>query len=135
MDFTLEPEDAQWVQEHIATATKELEMTIPNGRWFAEVAKTVIQRDTNWVRWKNVQCPPFEKERWSTVAPDGKKLTLEQSTEAARKKLREDPELWRYSKGTNALTEIWDDGYRSLEDLERLGRWVPISLILMDTSR
>lgn len=117
MDFTLNPTDEKWVQEQVVRATKELEETIPNGRVFAEVAKTIIQRESNWVKWKNVQCPPFEKERWSTTGPDGQKLNIEQSTESVRKKMKEDPAPWAYSKGTHALTEVWDMGYIDLERL------------------
>lgn len=112
------------MQETIVKTTKELEQTIPNGRAFAEVAKTILQRDENWVKWKNMQCPPFEKEPWSKVGPDGNKLTLEQATADIRKKMREDPPAWKWAKGSEALTEIWGMGYRDLRNLEAEMRWV-----------
>lgn len=50
MDFTLEIDDAKWVQETIAKAYEELRQTTPNGRAFAETIQIILDRERNWVR-------------------------------------------------------------------------------------
>ncbi|KAI0352233.1 UDP-glucose 4-epimerase [Trametes cingulata] len=121
IDFTLEPADAQWVQETITRATEELRQTSPNGRAFAEAVQVILEREKNWVRWKNELCPPFDREPWSEeIEVDGqkKRVGLEEATEGVRKKMRMDPEEWPHRYGSAPLTEIWEMGYRDLRDLE-----------------
>ncbi|KAL7284940.1 hypothetical protein ACG7TL_000028 [Trametes sanguinea] len=120
-NFTLEPADAQWVQETITRAMEELRQTAPNGRMFAETVQVILEREKNWVRWKNDVCPQFDREPWSEeIEVDGvkKKVGLEEATEGVRKKMRMDPEEWPYRYGSAPLTEIWEMGYRDLRDLE-----------------
>ncbi|KAH9854374.1 THO complex subunit 1 transcription elongation factor-domain-containing protein [Lenzites betulinus] len=121
IDFTLEAADAQWVQETITRAVEELRQTSPNGRAFAEAVQVMLEREKNWVRWKNELCPPFDREPWSEeVEVDGtiRKVGLEEATEDVRKKMRMDPEDWPHRYGSAPLTEIWEMGYRDLRDLE-----------------
>ncbi|KAI9067221.1 UDP-glucose 4-epimerase [Trametes sanguinea] len=120
-NFTLEPADAQWVQETITRAMEELRQTAPNGRMFAETVQVILEREKNWVWWKNDVCPQFDREPWSEeIEVDGekKKVGLEEATEGVRKKMRMDPEEWPYRYGSAPLTEIWEMGYRDLRDLE-----------------
>ncbi|KAI6048069.1 THO complex subunit 1 transcription elongation factor-domain-containing protein [Pisolithus marmoratus] len=117
MDFTLEPADAQWVQETIAKATAELRSTAPGGPAFADTVSVIFDRERNWVRWKNDMCPPFDKEAWSEEV-DGKRVGLEEATKELREKRREDPEDWAWSLGSESLTDIWQMGYRDLTDLQ-----------------
>ncbi|KIO06973.1 hypothetical protein M404DRAFT_137213 [Pisolithus tinctorius Marx 270] len=117
MDFTLEPADAQWVQETITKATAELRSTAPGGPAFADTVNVIFDRERNWVRWKNDMCPPFDKEPWDEEV-DGKRVGLEEATRELREKRREDPEDWTWSLGSESLTEIWQMGYRDLTDLQ-----------------
>lgn len=119
MDFTLEPEDAQWVQETLSKAMEELKQTTPNGRAFAETVQTILEREKNWVKWKNELCAPFDKTTWSTTI-DGEKVGLFQATKDLRGQMRKPRENWPYLLGTEPLTEIWEMGYRGLDDLENL---------------
>ncbi|RPD64553.1 hypothetical protein L227DRAFT_649768 [Lentinus tigrinus ALCF2SS1-6] len=121
IDFTLEAADAQWVQETITRATEELRQTAPNGRAFAETVQTILEREKNWVRWKNELCTPFDREPWSEeidVNGEKRKVGLEEATEGVRKKMRMDPEPWPHHYGSAPLTEIWEMGYRDLYDLQ-----------------
>ncbi|KAI6012615.1 THO complex subunit 1 transcription elongation factor-domain-containing protein [Pisolithus orientalis] len=117
MDFTLEPADAQWVQETITKATAELRSTAPGGPAFADTVNVIFDRERNWVRWKNDMCPPFDKEPWGEEV-DGNRVGLEEATRELRGKRREDPEDWTWSLGSESLTEIWQMGYRDLTDLQ-----------------
>lgn len=117
MDFTLEDNEAQWVQESITKVTEELRQTTPNGRIFAETISAILDREKNWVRWKNELCAPFDKEPWF-VEQEGKFLDLFDATAPIRAKMREPPEDWKWQLGTEPLTEIWDMGYRDLTDLQ-----------------
>ena len=49
MDFTLQPDDAKWVQETITKVFDEMKQTTPNARAFAETVQTVLEREKNWV--------------------------------------------------------------------------------------
>lgn len=117
MDFTLEPADAQWVQETQAKCIEELKQTAPNGRGFAESVTAILEREKNWVRWKNEFCMPFDKEPWSEEV-DGKRVGLEEATKDARKAMMADPEEWEHRFGSAPLSEIWEMGYKDLTDLQ-----------------
>ncbi|KXN88950.1 THO complex subunit 1 [Leucoagaricus sp. SymC.cos] len=117
MDFTLEADDAQWVQDNLNKAMDELKQTTPNGRAFAETIQTILEREKNWVKWKNELCAPFDKETWSTTQDEGK-VGLFEATRVLREKNKEPREDWPHTLGTEPLTEIWQMGYRDLFDLE-----------------
>jgi len=111
MEFTLEGDTVQWVSDTIARALEELRQTAPAGRMFADAMAGVLERERNWVRWKNDLCAPFDRE--TLPGPD-----LEESTRSKRECMRTDPEEWSHSLGSAPLTEIWEMGYRDLGDLE-----------------
>ncbi|TBU42542.1 UDP-glucose 4-epimerase [Dichomitus squalens] len=122
IDFTLDTADAQWVQETITRATEELRQTSPNGRAFSETVQVILEREKNWVKWKNELCTPFDREPWrEEIEVDGvkRKVGLEEATEGVRKKMRTDPEPWPHRYGSAPLTEIWEMGYRDLWDLQQ----------------
>ncbi|KAJ7103182.1 THO complex subunit 1 transcription elongation factor-domain-containing protein [Mycena belliarum] len=117
MDFTLEPAQGEWVQETLSKVMDELKQTAPNGRAFADTVGAVLEREKNWVRWKNQFCEPFDKEPWFAEL-DNRKVGLEEATRDARRKMRDPPAEWPWRLGTEPLTEIWDMGYRDLDDLQ-----------------
>lgn len=136
MDFTLETAEAQWVQDTINKSMEELRQTTPNGRVFAETVGAILDREKNWVKWKNELCSPFDKEPWS-VEIDGEKVGLLESTKEARAKMREPPREWEHKLGSGPLTEIWDMGCRGLEDLRnpfQLSRLSVSSMCKADSS-
>lgn len=119
MDFTLDGVDAQWVQETLNKATDELRQTAPNGPIFKETVNAILEREKNWVKWKNELCTPFDREPWSgTVDGVEGKVGLEEATKEARKRMREAPEEWKWSLGSESLTTIWAMGFRDLYDLQ-----------------
>ena len=117
MDFVLDDEEAIWVTEMISRVMEELKQTTPNGRTFSDTVGVILERDKNWVRWKNDMCPAFDKDGWA-VEVDGRKVGMVEATRATRDRMREPPQEWKHKLGTGALTEIWDMGYRSLDDLK-----------------
>lgn len=126
----------KWVRATIQKATEGLQQTAPGGRAFAETVQAVLERDRNWILWKNDLCtPPFDKEPWSVLVEDGavqvtsvdgaepppptkRRIGLEEATRPHRLKLRESPKEWEHALGNKFLTDIWDFGYRELADLE-----------------
>jgi hypothetical protein len=104
---------------------------------FADSVVSVLEREKSWVRWKNEQCMPFDKEPWSeeVVVDIGddetggegegvggkvtRKVGFEEATRKKRVEMMEDPEEWEHKFGTAPLTEIWEMGYRDLTDLQR----------------
>ncbi|KAF8167499.1 THO complex subunit 1 transcription elongation factor-domain-containing protein [Crassisporium funariophilum] len=117
IDFTLEEPDAQWVQDSLNKVIEELRQTTPNGRTFADTVSVILEREKNWVKWKNELCTPFDKEPWSQDL-DGRKVGLLEATQATRERMRETPPDWKWRLGTAALTEIWEMGYENLRDLQ-----------------
>lgn len=117
MDFTLEAEDTQWVQDTLSKSMEELKQTTPNGRAFAETTQTILEREKNWVKWKNELCAPFDKEPWSTRVDD-RNVGLFEATKELREKMRTTREDWPYTLGSAPLTDIWQMGYCDLHDLE-----------------
>ncbi|KAI9459644.1 THO complex subunit 1 transcription elongation factor-domain-containing protein [Lactarius psammicola] len=111
MEFTLEGDAVQWVSDTIGRALEELRQTAPAGRVFADAVAGVLERERNWVRWKNELCLSFDRE--PQPGPN-----LEESTRSKREGMRTDPEEWSHSLGSAPLTEIWEMGYRDLGDLE-----------------
>ncbi|KAI0694426.1 hypothetical protein BC835DRAFT_1486299 [Cytidiella melzeri] len=125
IEFTLKPADTIWVQEVINKVGEELRQTTPSGRAFAETVHVILEREKNWVKWKNELCAPFDKMPWAEeieVEVDGmmrkEKVGIEEATKDSRKRRREDPDPWPHELGTEALTEIWMMGYRDLADLK-----------------
>ncbi|KAG7452092.1 UDP-glucose 4-epimerase [Guyanagaster necrorhizus] len=116
MDFTLEAADIQWVQETFNKTMEELRQTTPNGRAFADTVGVILEREKNWIKWKNELCVPFDKAPWSTEV-DGVKLGFEEATKSLREKMREPPEDWKWKYGSEYLTDVWEMGYRDLDDL------------------
>lgn len=79
----------------------------------------ILDREKNWVKWKNELCAPFDKESWSAEV-DGRQVGLEEVTRETRKKMREEPKDLPWKLGSAPLTEIWEMGYRDLDDLKRI---------------
>lgn len=117
MDFTLESSDAQWVNDTITKTSAELRSTAPNGPTFADTVNIILDRERNWVKWKNDLCAPFDREPWS-VEVGGRKVGMEEAMREARSKRKEGPESWKWNLGSESLTEIWEMGYRDLSDLQ-----------------
>lgn len=125
MEFTLDSADVPWVQETIQKTSEELRQTTPNGRVFAEAVSVILEREKNWTRWKNELCAPFDKAPWAQeveVEVDGqlvkKRVGLEEATVEIRKRMRVNPPDWPHTHGSASLTEIWDLGYKDLEDIQ-----------------
>ncbi|KAJ7070684.1 THO complex subunit 1 transcription elongation factor-domain-containing protein, partial [Mycena amicta] len=116
MDFTLEQSQAEWVQETLNKVMDELKQTTPNGRAFAETVSTILEREKNWVKWKNELCTAFDKEAWSAEI-DGVRVGLMEASADVRRAMWEPPHEWDWRLGSEPLTEIWDS-YRELRDVQ-----------------
>ena len=119
------------MQETITRTTEELRQTAPNGRGFSETVQVILEREKNWIRWKNELRTPFDREpRRETVEVYGegggesRKVGLEETAEGTQKEMRMDPEEWAHRFGSAPLTEIWEMGYRDLWDLQHPFQYV-----------
>lgn len=117
MDFVLEPEDATWVQDLINKVTEELRQTAPNGRQFSDTVSVILDRERNWVKWKNEICVPFDKGPWNQEV-DGQESGMFKATAMLRAEMQAPPAPWQWNLGTEPLSEIWAMGYRDLWDLQ-----------------
>ncbi|TRM61628.1 THO complex subunit 1 transcription elongation factor-domain-containing protein [Schizophyllum amplum] len=124
MDFTLESDNERWVIETYRKAMEELRQTTPNGRIFADTVAVILEREKNWVTWKAIMCPPFDKEPWfeevNTLSGEKRRITsLREATKRARSSLHQKPPPWKHSHGSASLTEVWEFGYEGIEDLAK----------------
>ena len=128
----MEQEDAQWAEDTIKRASEELRQTAPNGRQFAETIQVLLEREKNWIKWKNELCNTFDREAW-TKEVDGvdeegrkvkRKIGLEEATYDTRKELWKAKPPFEHRYGSGPLTEIWDMGYRDIYDLQRPFQYV-----------
>jgi hypothetical protein len=62
------------------------------------------------VKWKNGLSQSFEK----APLPE----EVEEEMRVKRRQLMTPPVDWRWSYGTEALTEIWEMGYRDVDNLQ-----------------
>lgn len=127
IDFTLEPDDTRWAEDTIKRTSEELRQTAPNGRQFAETIRVLLEREKNWIKWKNELCNTFDREAWSVEVDDEdeqgrkvkRKIGLQEATLDVRREMRVEPPEWEHRYGSGPLTEIWEMGYRDLYDLQR----------------
>ncbi|KAE9406932.1 hypothetical protein BT96DRAFT_933839 [Gymnopus androsaceus JB14] len=111
-----------------------------SGRSFAETVQVILEREKGWVKWKNDLCDAgvFEKGAWEAeteietesegVNGEGeagtkkRKLGMYEATRSVRARTAAavaEKKDWGWNLGTEALTEVWEMGYRELYDLER----------------
>lgn len=131
--MVVDGEDEKWIRETYAKVLTEIRNTGFDGRSFANTIQVILERDKNWVRWKNDICPPMDK----TAA----QARLNRATRDAGKDeetlKREDEERWNNAfrrfvpssegidpdppqpYGTENLEEIWEyQGVKELDDLK-----------------
>ncbi|KAG8908007.1 UDP-glucose-4-epimerase [Tulasnella sp. 403] len=132
MEFTLPEADEKWAREILARTMLEMRSTSPDGKAFADTVLLILERDKNWVRWKNDVCPPMDSTAQLARAADeeqraGKSSDELQEEEAERwakafkrwipsSEVDDDSPLRPY--GSENLEEAWLGGVRDLEDLE-----------------
>jgi hypothetical protein len=135
MDFTLSQEDAEWCRETTVRAMDELRQSAPGGRAFSDTVKDMLERERGWVRWKNELCAQFDLPPWSAEVEQAdeeggmrkrRKVGLWEATKEARRNIVKLKEDWPHRLGSEALTEVWDMGYRSLEDLQMPFRYLSL---------
>lgn len=130
-DFTLQPADETWVKELFNNVMEELRATAPSGQTFAETIEVILEREQNWVMWKNANCPPMDK-----TAQEARKIRARENESKEPSDLdREEEERWRQTfkqmvpsteidqekpppYGNLELMDLWEMGVRGLEDLE-----------------
>lgn len=113
VDFNLDPAQTQWVEDTIKRVMGEIRHTAPNGRAFADTVAVIMERERNWVKWKNEACPPFDRESWKSQNGG-----LAEATREDWQRLMTPPEPWPHPYGSDGITELWSMGYRELRDLE-----------------
>jgi hypothetical protein len=115
--FTLDEADEQWIKSSWRDAVSMLQTIPPGGAWYADAVLLILQRETNWLRWKVDDCPPID------VAPISENQL--QAYVRARKALMTPLRRYPHALGTAALSQLWQDGVkrpepgtRTMEDAE-----------------
>ncbi|KAG8947931.1 hypothetical protein FRC04_010128 [Tulasnella sp. 424] len=130
-DFTLQNGDETWVKDLFNKVMNELRTTAPSGHTFAETIEVILEREQNWVIWKNANCPSMDK-----TAQEARKIRARENESKEPGDLdREEEERWRATfkrmvpsteiqqempppYGNLELMDLWEMGVRGLEDLE-----------------
>ncbi|KAH8835093.1 THO complex subunit 1 transcription elongation factor-domain-containing protein [Flagelloscypha sp. PMI_526] len=134
--LVLETEDESSCISFVSECYRELRATYPRGAAVCETVKTIIEREQNWVLWKNKSCPNFSRPPAYFELVDGKfvqhpskeasndkdqpppvVVTMEEATKVFRTSA-EDLPPFPHKWGTNKLTEIWEMGYAGPWSLE-----------------
>ncbi|KIO28702.1 hypothetical protein M407DRAFT_22130 [Tulasnella calospora MUT 4182] len=130
-DFNLQNADETWAKELFNNVMDELRATAPSGQTFAETIEVILEREQNWVMWKNANCPPMDK-----TAQEARKIRARENESKEPGDLeREEEERWRETfkrmvpsteiqqempppYGNLELMDLWEMGVRGLDDLE-----------------
>eukprot|EP00117_Sycon_ciliatum_P006747 scpid39469/ scgid10154/ THO complex subunit 1; Nuclear matrix protein p84 len=113
--------DAQdtWVKSTKERVYDILKKMPPNGEKFASYIEQLLQREENWIDWKNSSCPRFTKPKEDSrniQAPSReKKRSAARPLYTASKRIR-------WDMGSSELTRVWNinpDNVHSCSDKER----------------
>ena len=101
----LNESQSTWVKETTSQVYELLRETPPDGDKFAKAVEHILEREENWISWKNEGCPSFIKER-SEEEPKPKP--------SRKRKVSIGDEMasgWKSKKvlmGSNELTRLWN---------------------------
>ncbi|KAF8344075.1 THO complex subunit 1 transcription elongation factor-domain-containing protein, partial [Cantharellus anzutake] len=112
MDFTLDESDAKWVKDAMIKVTEELRASTGQviHKTFQDTVINLMEREKTWVRWKNENCTTFAKSPISHEEAESARLKRQKFVEPV-------PDLVHVA-GTEDLTEVWEGGYQSSDDLD-----------------
>ncbi|KAG8930759.1 hypothetical protein FRC03_004456 [Tulasnella sp. 419] len=121
MDLVVSDEEHTWLQDIHARAMTELRNTVPNGKTFADTVSVLLERDKNWVKWKNDVCSALDKTAKAAREPL-KDTDIQAQENSSWEKVfgssddaeQDMPVLY----GSENLDEIWTYGFRELDELE-----------------
>ncbi|KAM7435596.1 THO complex subunit 1 [Porites harrisoni] len=108
----LNESQSTWVKEMTSQVYELLRETPPDGEKFAKAVEHILEREENWISWKNEGCPTFIKER--TEEDDKPKPTRKRKASIGD----EMASGWKTSKvlmGSNELTRLWNLNPDNLE--------------------
>lgn len=101
----LNESQSTWVKETTSQVYELLRETPPDGDKFAKAVEHILEREENWISWKNEGCPSFIKERSeeeSKPKPSRKrKVSIGEEMASG----------WKSKKvlmGSNELTRLWN---------------------------
>ncbi|XP_068679431.1 THO complex subunit 1-like [Montipora foliosa] len=101
----LNESQSAWVKEMTSKVYELLKETPPDGDKFAKAVEHILEREENWISWKNEGCPSFIKERIeSDIKP----------TSTRKRKASIGDEVaagWKSKKvvmGSDELTRLWN---------------------------
>jgi len=63
----LSDEQNRWINDARGRVYTLLKETPPNGEAFSAAVRHILQREEQWISWKNDGCPPFAIQSNSTV--------------------------------------------------------------------
>ncbi|KAI9596925.1 THO complex subunit 1 transcription elongation factor-domain-containing protein [Syncephalis fuscata] len=98
-EFVLEGDQKLWVQRTRSRIQEVMELTEPHGRAFVSAVRLVIRHEGNWIRWKVMGCPPFDK----LSTPIDESL-LKAQEERATAQIKPLPQ----PLGTETLSRLWE---------------------------
>ncbi|XP_035665777.1 THO complex subunit 1-like, partial [Branchiostoma floridae] len=80
-----------------------LRETPPDGDHFAKMVQHTLEREENWITWKNKGCPTYDRERPKTETP------LKKSRKRAMgEDIKEAEDSKRVNMGSAELTRLWN---------------------------
>ncbi|KAI8050573.1 THO complex subunit 1 transcription elongation factor-domain-containing protein [Syncephalis plumigaleata] len=112
-EFVLEGDQKLWVQRTRTRIQEVMELTEPHGRAFVSAVRLILRHEGNWIRWKVMGCPPFDK--IATMIDEALLKAQEEHANIEIKPLAQ-------PLGTEALSALWEkdmDDQAYLSDPQR----------------
>lgn len=112
--YKLTDSQINWIKDTVESVYSVLEETPPHGKRFTETVKHILNREENWINWKNEGCQPFARVQKTTTKPVAKEITPKGKRvkpKAPKRSVADEflnPNSKRINMGTPELTRLWN---------------------------
>ncbi|KAL1412514.1 hypothetical protein Q8F55_000260 [Vanrija albida] len=117
--FVVDGDNLVWIKKTVSFIRDELKRMSADGYEFDKTVVMLMDRERRYAQWKNDGCPDTE---WEIKAVEAK----EAEGAALKWKRHVGPmRPWFHRLGTPALTRVWDEGFKSMDDFRETARKNP----------
>lgn len=114
LTYKLSDNQMNWVKETAEMVYRVLDETPPNGKRFTATVRHILNREENWINWKNEGCQSFARVQKETtkavakeIAPKGRRA----KPKAPKRSIADEflnPNNKRINMGAPELTRLWN---------------------------
>ncbi|XP_048581884.1 THO complex subunit 1 [Nematostella vectensis] len=99
-----------WVKETTSQVYQLIKETPPDGESFANTVEHILEREENWISWKNEGCLSFikEKEKEAHDVVKGPKAPKRKRTKSIGEEINAEWQSKKLQMGSSELTRLWN---------------------------